>query len=145
MGLNYCIKNVTANSTAGSASNQQATVTNGIVDNVRVRQNPTSSEYLPIQYLGPAPELDKDGNMVTKPTYTLPEPSDCMKALDNAQTEPFDTEAEMVQRNNIRHIVNPQNIPNSDNSQNTVKHDIAMPIIVLIVLIIVIYLLKKKY
>ena len=128
-GLNKCIKSSTIKDVAGTARAQelQNSITTCIVNNVRVRINPNSTEYQPISYLGPVPQMDKNGNIIKKPTYTLPEPTDCMKALDIAQHEHFDTETEMI-------LANPENM---------VKHDIAMPIIVLIVAIIVIYLLKK--
>jgi len=120
-GLTKCINSVKQNSLAGSSTNQQNNVTNCIIDNVRVRMSPSSSEYLPIQYLGPAPQIDKDGNIITKLDYILPEPTNCMKALENAQKEPFDTEKIIYNKTN----------------------DNAMPIIVIIVIIIIIFLIKK--
>jgi hypothetical protein len=130
-GLKNCITKQNTVAGTSAAQENKNNIINCIIDNVRVRSSPTSSEYLPMTYLGPVPQIDKDGNILSKLDYALPELSNCLKALDNAQNEPFDTEARDLAAKIEAELFNKK------------TNEIAMPIIVLIIICLIIYLLKK--
>ncbi len=142
--LAYCINGVTSMQRNYSSNVNKDKLRRCVVDNLRVQVKP--KEYAAPTFFSEGPVVNEKNNVFQgfgrdyNPNlkYNLPPTSKCVNALDHAQVEPFESEAEMIMNQQTNY-----SNQYKKKEKETITNEYMPTIVVIVLIIIIIFVIKK--